>query len=88
MNNSFLVARQAGLTTLIYIKYNEHILVGYKISIRMVVYQVTFSCMVYIAIYEVICKLLGLEDYSKKIWVYVNVGVLGSFLSRKQIIND
>lgn len=88
MNNSFLVARKAGLTTLIYIKYNEHILVGYKISIRMVVYQVTFSCMVYIAIYEVICKLLGLEDYSKKIWVYVNVGVLGSFLSRKQIIND
>ena len=40
------------------------------------------GCVVYIAICEGICKLLGLEDFNKKAWVYAVVGVFGSFLLR------
>ena len=40
------------------------------------------GCVLYIAICEGISKLLGLEDFNKKAWVYAVVGVFGSFLLR------
>lgn len=38
------------------------------------------GCVLYIAICEGICKLLGLEDFNKKAWVYAIVSVFGGFL--------
>ena len=38
------------------------------------------SCVVYIAICEGFCKMLELEDFDKKAWVYAIVGVVGGFI--------
>lgn len=38
------------------------------------------GCVVYIGICEGICKMLNLEEFNHKAWVYAIVGVLGSFL--------
>ena len=38
------------------------------------------GCVVYIGVCEGICKMLELEDFNKKAWVYAFVGVVGSFL--------
>ena len=38
------------------------------------------GCVVYIGVCEGICKMLELEDFTKKAWVYAIVGVVGSFL--------
>ena len=38
------------------------------------------GCVVYIGACEGICKMLELEDFNKKAWVYAIVGVVGSFL--------
>lgn len=38
------------------------------------------SCIIYIVICEGICKMLDLEDFNKKAWVYAVVGVVGGFL--------
>ena len=38
------------------------------------------SCVVYIAICEGICRMLGLDNFNKKAWVYAIVGVFGSFI--------
>ena len=35
------------------------------------------SCVVYIAICEGICRMLGLDNFNKKAWVYAIVGVFG-----------
>jgi len=38
------------------------------------------GCVVYIGVCEGICKMLDLDDFDKKAWVYAVVGVVGSFL--------
>ncbi len=38
------------------------------------------SCIIYIVICEGICKMLDLEEFNKKAWVYAVVGVVGGFL--------
>ena len=38
------------------------------------------SCVVYIAVCEGICRMLGLDNFNKKAWVYAIVGVFGSFI--------
>lgn len=38
------------------------------------------GCVVYIGVCEGICKMLDLEDFNKKAWVYAIVGGVGSFL--------
>ena len=43
------------------------------------------SCVVYIAICEGICRMLGLENFNKKAWVYAIVGVFGSFILKSII---
>lgn len=40
------------------------------------------SCVVYIAVCEGICKMLELEDFDKKAWVYAIVGVVGGFIEK------
>ena len=35
------------------------------------------SCVVYIAVCEGICRMLGLENFNKKAWVYAIVSVFG-----------
>ena len=41
---------------------------------------------VYIAICEGICRLLKLEDFNKKAWVYAFVGVFGGFLIKGLLV--
>jgi hypothetical protein len=43
------------------------------------------SCVVYIAVCEGICRMLGLENFNKKAWVYAIVGVFGSFILKSII---
>lgn len=38
------------------------------------------SCAIYIAVCEGICKMLELEEFNKKAWVYAIVGTVGGFL--------
>lgn len=38
------------------------------------------SCAVYIGVCEGICRMLKLEEFNKKAWVYAIVGVVGGFL--------
>lgn len=38
------------------------------------------SCVIYVVICEGICKMIELEDFNKKAWVYAIVGVVGGFL--------
>lgn len=38
------------------------------------------SCVIYIAVCEGICKMLDLEKFDSKAWVYAIVGTVGSFL--------
>ena len=38
------------------------------------------SCVIYIAVCEGICRMLGLDNFNKKAWVYAIVGVFGSFI--------
>jgi hypothetical protein len=38
------------------------------------------SCIIYVAVCEGICKMLDLEDFNKKTWVYAIVGVFGGFI--------
>ena len=45
------------------------------------------GCVVYIAICEGLCKMLNLDDFNKKAWVYAIVGVFGSFLLRSLLAN-
>ena len=45
------------------------------------------GCVVYVAVFEGICKLLGLDDFNKKAWVYAIVGVFGSFLLKSILAN-
>ena len=39
-----------------------------------------FSCIIYVVICELICKMLELDDFDKKAWVYAIVGVVGGFI--------
>ena len=43
------------------------------------------SCIIYIVICEAICKMLGLEEFNKKAWVYAIVGVFGNFFVKSLI---
>lgn len=43
------------------------------------------SCIIYIVICEAICKMLDLEEFNKKAWVYAIVGVFGSFIVKSLI---
>jgi hypothetical protein len=43
------------------------------------------SCVVYIAVCEGICRMLGLDNFNKKAWVYAIVGVFGSFILKSII---
>ena len=43
------------------------------------------SIVAYIAICEGICKMLELEKFDNKAWVYAIVGVFGSFLVKSMI---
>ena len=45
------------------------------------------SCAIYIGVCEGICKMLELDDFNKKAWVYAIVGVVGSFLL-KNVLNS
>ena len=45
-----------------------------------IVMEFIIGCVVYVAVCEGICKLLDLDDFNKKAWVYAIVGVFGSFL--------
>lgn len=38
------------------------------------------SCAVYIGVCEGICKMLELEEFNKKAWVYAIVGCVGCFI--------
>lgn len=38
------------------------------------------SCIIYIVVCEFICKILELEEFNKKAWVYAIVGVFGGFI--------
>ena len=38
------------------------------------------GCIVYVAVCEGICKMMELEEFNKKAWVYAIVGCVGSFL--------
>ena len=38
------------------------------------------SCAVYIGVCEGICKMLELEEFNKKAWVYAIVGCVGGFI--------
>lgn len=38
------------------------------------------SCVIYIAVCEGICKMLDLEEFNSKAWVYAIVGTVGGFL--------
>lgn len=38
------------------------------------------SCVIYIGVCEGICKMLELEDFNKKAWVYAIVGCVGGFI--------
>lgn len=38
------------------------------------------GCIVYVVICEGICKMLDLDEFNKKAWVYAIVGCVGSFL--------
>ena len=38
------------------------------------------GCIIYIVVCEVICSVLGLDDFNKKTWVYAIVGVVGGFI--------
>ena len=38
------------------------------------------DCVIYIVVCEVICSVLGLDDFNKKAWVYAIVGVVGGFI--------
>lgn len=38
------------------------------------------SCVIYIAVCEGICKMLDLEKFDSKAWVYAIVGTVGGFL--------
>ena len=40
----------------------------------------SIGCVIYIAVCEGICKMLELEDFNKKAWVYAIVSVVGGFL--------
>ena len=43
------------------------------------------SCVIYIAVCEGICRMLGLDNFNKKAWVYAIVGVFGSFILKSII---
>lgn len=43
------------------------------------------GCAIYIAICEGICKMLDLEDFNKKAWVYAIVGTVGGFLIKAML---
>lgn len=43
------------------------------------------GCVVYIAVCEGICKMLNLEEFDNKAWVYAIIGVFGSFLIKAAI---
>ncbi len=38
------------------------------------------GCVIYIAVCEGICKMLELEEFKSKAWVYAIVGTVGGFL--------
>ncbi len=38
------------------------------------------GCVVYVAVCEGICKMLDLDEFNSRAWVYAIVGVVGSFL--------
>ena len=38
------------------------------------------GCIIYIVVCEGICKMLDLDDFNKKAWVYAIVGVFGGFI--------
>ena len=40
---------------------------------------------IYIAVCEGICKMLGLEEFNKKAWVYAIVGSVGGFLIKAML---
>lgn len=43
------------------------------------------GCVIYIAICEGICKMLELEEFNKKAWVYAIVSVVGGFLIKNMM---
>ena len=43
------------------------------------------GCVAYIVVCEGICKMLELEDFDKKAWVYAIVGVVGGFIVKSII---
>jgi CDP-diglyceride synthetase len=38
------------------------------------------GCVIYVLVCEGICKMLNLDEFNKKAWVYAIVGVFGSFI--------
>ena len=43
------------------------------------------SCVVYIAICEGICRMLGLDNFNKKAWVYAIEGVFGGAILKSMM---
>jgi hypothetical protein len=43
------------------------------------------SCVVYIAVCEGICRMLGLENFNKKAWVYAIVSVFGGAILKSMM---
>ena len=43
------------------------------------------SCVVYIAVCEGICRMLGLDNFNKKAWVYAIVGVFGGTILKSMV---
>ena len=43
------------------------------------------GCIIYIAICEGICRLLGLKEFNKKAWVYAIVSVFGGAILKSMM---
>ena len=43
------------------------------------------GCVIYITVCEGICKMLDLEEFNAKAWVYAIVGTVGGFLLKAML---
>ncbi len=56
------------------------ILLQSQIRNKNVIMGFIISCAIYIGVCEGICRMLELEEFDKKAWVYAIVGCVGGFL--------
>ena len=63
---------------------NEFLIFGFnfseKFNSKSIFMGFIIGCIVYVVVCEGICKMLELEEFNKKAWVYAIVGCVGSFL--------